>query len=80
MDDSTQIQSPLDLVALPILRPRMADHTGRPRPEPGRMPLVCSSDGGLASSGLLALQSGSGLWERGEILGATGSGCGQPLG
>ena len=74
MDDPTQIQSPLDLVALPILRPRVADHTTRPRPEPERMPLVRSPERGLASAGALALHSGAELGKGGEILGTTGRG------
>jgi hypothetical protein len=49
VDDPAQVRSPLDLVALLALRPRMADHAGRPRADPRRMPLVCSSESVLVS-------------------------------
>src|SRR5580704_17117170 len=47
------VRAPLDLVALSVLRTRMADHPAWPRSSPGGMPLLLAPEGGVASAGLI---------------------------
>src|SRR5580704_10792162 len=48
-----EVGAPLDLVALSVLRTRMADHPAWPRSSPGGMPLLLAPEGGVASAGLI---------------------------